>query len=141
MGKDRKILGFGNVFFTRLVTFFMDVSSEMIYPFVPLFLVKTPGAKSHLDAVQVLLPHYGADRGNSEDVPRRNHPADFESTAFVVYTTAVGLTLFPASFIAGWLRDHISSAETFYFGAFTASESAVLFIIFIIAIREYGPKR
>src|SRR4030066_1535192 len=39
--KSEKIKPFGfgrNVFFAGLVSFFMDVSSEMIYPLVPLFL-------------------------------------------------------------------------------------------------------
>jgi MFS family permease len=39
MEKDRKFFGFGrNVFFAGVVSFFMDVSSEMIYPLIPLFL-------------------------------------------------------------------------------------------------------
>src|SRR4030066_42788 len=39
--KSEKIKPFGfgrNIFFAGLVSFFMDVSSEMIYPLVPLFL-------------------------------------------------------------------------------------------------------
>src|SRR4030066_2419005 len=44
MEKDRKFFGFGrNVFFAGMVSFFMDVSSEMIYPLVPLFLANTLG--------------------------------------------------------------------------------------------------
>ncbi len=44
MEKDKKFFGFGkNVFITGLVSFFMDVSSEMIYPLVPLFLANTLG--------------------------------------------------------------------------------------------------
>ncbi|MBF0464398.1 MAG: MFS transporter [Nitrospirae bacterium] len=44
MEKDRKIFGVGkNVFLTGLVSFFMDVSSEMIYPLVPLFLANVLG--------------------------------------------------------------------------------------------------
>src|SRR4030043_771648 len=39
MHSNRKFFGFGrNVFVAGLVSFFMDVSSEMIYPLVPLFL-------------------------------------------------------------------------------------------------------
>ena len=43
--KNGKIIfGFGrNVFFIGLVSFFMDVSSEMIYPLVPLFLTSVLG--------------------------------------------------------------------------------------------------
>lgn len=40
----RKFFGFGqNVFIAGLVSFFMDVSSEMIYPLVPLFLANIIG--------------------------------------------------------------------------------------------------
>lgn len=44
MNNDRKFFGFRrNVFFAGLVSFFMDVSSEMIYPLVPLFLTNVLG--------------------------------------------------------------------------------------------------
>jgi MFS family permease len=44
MKGDTKFFGFGkNVFFAGLVSFFMDVSSEMIYPLVPLFLANVLG--------------------------------------------------------------------------------------------------
>ena len=43
-GQEKKYFGLGkNVFFTGLVSFFMDVSSEMIYPLVPLFLANVLG--------------------------------------------------------------------------------------------------
>ncbi len=42
--EDKKILSVPrNVFFTGLVSFFMDLSSEMIYPLVPLFLSSVLG--------------------------------------------------------------------------------------------------
>ena len=37
-----------NVFFTGLVSFFMDISSEMIYPLVPLFLANVLGVNKSL---------------------------------------------------------------------------------------------
>ncbi|MFH1014918.1 MAG: MFS transporter, partial [Nitrospirota bacterium] len=41
---DKKIIGLErNVFFTGLVSFFMDMSSEMIYPLVPIFLSSVLG--------------------------------------------------------------------------------------------------
>jgi MFS family permease len=44
MDKERTLFGFSrNVFFSGLVSFFMDVSSEMIYPLVPLFLANVLG--------------------------------------------------------------------------------------------------
>lgn len=44
MKNEKKFFGFGRkVFFTGLVSFFMDVSSDMIYPLVPLFLANVLG--------------------------------------------------------------------------------------------------
>ncbi len=44
MEKDRKFFGFGkNVFVAGLVSLFMDISSEMIYPLVPIFLASVIG--------------------------------------------------------------------------------------------------
>lgn len=44
MDRERTLFGFNrNVFFSGLVSFFMDVSSEMIYPLVPLFLANVLG--------------------------------------------------------------------------------------------------
>src|SRR4030042_6926983 len=49
MGHNRKFFGFGkNVFIAGLVIFFMDVSSEMIYPLVPLFLANVLGINKSL---------------------------------------------------------------------------------------------
>jgi MFS family permease len=49
MKRERHFFGLGrNVFFTGLVSFFMDVSSEMIYPLVPLFLANMLGVNKSL---------------------------------------------------------------------------------------------
>jgi MFS family permease len=49
MINDRKFFGFGkNVFIAGLVSFFMDVSSEMIYPLVPLFLANVLGVNKSI---------------------------------------------------------------------------------------------
>ena len=46
---DKKIIGLErNVFFTGLVSFFMDFSSEMIYPLVPIFLSSVLGVNKSL---------------------------------------------------------------------------------------------
>ena len=48
-GQDMKYFGLGkNVFFTGLVSFFMDISSEMIYPLVPLFLANVLGVNKSM---------------------------------------------------------------------------------------------
>src|SRR3989337_105259 len=44
MDKNKKLFGFSkNVTITGLVSFFMDISSEMIYPLFPLFLANVLG--------------------------------------------------------------------------------------------------
>jgi len=49
MNHEKKYFGFSkNVFFTGLVSFFMDVSSEMIYPLVPLFLANVLGVNKSM---------------------------------------------------------------------------------------------
>src|SRR3972149_8884914 len=53
-GQDKKLFGFGrNVFVSGIVSFFMDMSSEMIYPLVPLFLANTLGvSKSAIGLIE-----------------------------------------------------------------------------------------
>ncbi|MEQ8224571.1 MAG: MFS transporter, partial [Candidatus Eremiobacterota bacterium] len=49
MNEDKKIMGLNrNVFFTGLVSLFMDFSSEMIYPLVPVFLSSVLGVNKSL---------------------------------------------------------------------------------------------
>jgi MFS family permease len=49
MDNEKRYFGFSkNVFFTGLVSFFMDVSSEMIYPLVPLFLANVLGVNKSM---------------------------------------------------------------------------------------------
>lgn len=50
--------------------------------------------------------------------------------AYGVYHTLIGLSLFPASLIAGLLWDKISPSTPFYFGSFMALLSFILFAIF-----------
>lgn len=96
-------------------------------------------------AIWILFGFYGLFMGLTEGIQKAFLatiiPQDFKATAFGVYTTAVGLAMLPASLIGGWLWDHVSPAATFFFGTITASASAVLFIIFIIAIRKDGSIR
>lgn len=95
---------------------------------------------SNTKAIWILFGFYGLFMGLTEGIQKAFVatiiPQDFKATAFGVYNTVVGTAMFPASLIGGWLWDNISSSATFYFGAVTASLSAVLFIVFIIAIRK-----
>jgi MFS family permease len=91
-------------------------------------------------AIWVLFAFYGLFMGLTEGIQKAFLatiiPQDFKATAFGIYNTAVGLAMFPASFIGGWLWDHVSPSATFFFGAITASLSTILFVIFIAAIRR-----
>lgn len=89
--------------------------------------------------IWLLFGFYGLFMGLTEGIQKAFLatiiPPDFKATAFGVYNTAIGLAMFPASFIGGWLWDKISPSATFYFGSITASLSAGLFIIFIIVTK------
>jgi MFS family permease len=53
-----------------------------------------------------------------------------KGTGLGIYNAMLGFTLLPASLIAGLLYDKIDSSVPFYFGAATASVSALLMIIY-----------
>jgi MFS family permease len=90
--------------------------------------------------IWILFAFYGLFMGLTEGIQKAFLatiiPPDFKATAFGVYNTMVGIAMFPASLIGGWLWDHVSPAATFYYGALTASLSAILFALFIAAIRK-----
>jgi MFS family permease len=54
-----------------------------------------------------------------------------QGTGLGIYNALLGITLLPASVIAGLLYDTIDSSIPFYFGAATAVTSAILLLIFI----------
>ena len=91
-------------------------------------------------SIWMLFGFYGLFMGLTEGIQKAFLatiiPPDFKATAFGVYNTAVGLAMFPASVIGGWLWDKISPSATFYFGSITAALSAVLFVVFIIVVRR-----
>lgn len=90
-------------------------------------------------AIWGLFALYGIFMGLTEGIQKAFLatiiPPDFKATAFGVYATAVGLATLPASLIGGLLWDYVSPAATFYFGAATATLSAILFIALIVAMK------
>ena len=83
----------------------------------------------------VLWAMYGVYYGLAEGVARALVvdlvPEDKRGTAFGAYHGVVGITLLPASLIAGWLWQAVSPAAPFYFGAATAVLAVVGLLIFI----------
>jgi MFS family permease len=75
------------------------------------------------------------------EVSERSMIADFvgaerRATAFGVYHTVVGLSLLPASALAGWLWDRFGPRATFGLDAALAMAAAVLFVVLLPARHE-----
>jgi len=85
--------------------------------------------------VWVLWAMYGVYYGLAEGVARALVcdlvPEDRRGTAFGAYHGVVGITLLPASLIAGWLWQAVSPAAPFYFGAALAVLAVIGLMIFI----------
>jgi MFS family permease len=56
-------------------------------------------------------------------------PKDFKATGFGIFNTSVGLAIFPASLIGGYLWDRFGPHATFYYGMTTAFISALTFLL------------
>jgi MFS family permease len=76
---------------------------------------------SDLPLIWLLFASYGIYYGIVEGVGRAFVadlvPEERRGTAYGLYHGVVGLTLLPASLIAGWLWDTINPAAPFFFGA------------------------
>jgi MFS family permease len=77
--------------------------------------------------------YYGVAEGVSRAFVADLVPPEKRGTAYGLYHTAVGLSLLPASLIAGWLWHLIGPEAPFYFGAGTA---ALAVLAMVLLIRE-----
>lgn len=88
---------------------------------------------THPGHAWLLFPIYGLFMGISEGVQRAYLasivPPDFKATGFGLYHMVIGLAVLPASMIGGFLWDVIGPEATFYYGAGTATLSALLFVL------------
>lgn len=57
---------------------------------------------------------------------------DLKGTGYGLYHAVLGITLLPASLIAGLLYDKVDSNAPFYFGSFMALIASVLMIIYVL---------
>jgi len=85
--------------------------------------------------IWVLVAFYGLYYGLTQGVARALVcdlvPEEHRGTAFGMYNGIVGITLLPASLIAGWLWQSISPAAPFYFGAGLAAVAAIGLLVFV----------
>lgn len=66
---------------------------------------------------------------------------DLKGTGYGIYHAVLGITLLPASLIAGLLYDHVNSNAPFYFGSLMALIAAVLMIIFVLIDEKQSSQR
>ena len=58
---------------------------------------------------------------------------DLRGTGYGIYHAVLGVTLLPASLIAGLLYDKVSPGAPFYFGSIMALTASILMIVFAIS--------
>ena len=101
------------------------------------------GVTSHAGAIVALFAMYGLYSAATDgiqkafvsDITDKNR----QGTGLGIYNALLGITLLPASLIAGVLYDRVNSRVPFYFGAATALLSGMLMIIFIRMNRKQDP--
>jgi MFS family permease len=98
------------------------------------------GVTSHVGAIVGLFAMYGfysaatdgIQKAFISDITDKNK----QGTGLGIYNALLGITLLPASLIAGVLYDKVNSRVPFYFGAVTALLSAVMMIFFVRSRKE-----
>jgi MFS family permease len=103
------------------------------------------GVTSHVGAIVALFAMYGLYSAATDgiqkafisDITDKNK----QGTGLGIYNALLGITLLPASLIAGVLYDKVNSRVPFYFGAATALLSGLLMLIFIRLNRKQEPAK
>jgi MFS family permease len=107
------------------------IAGWIIYALVYLGLA----AVNHGWMIWLLYAFYGLYYGLTQGVYRALVcdlvPEERRGTAFGLYNGIVGITLLPASLIAGWLWQSVSPGAPFYFGAALAGLSAIGLMMFV----------
>jgi MFS family permease len=106
------------------------IAGFFIYAVVYFFF----GYSNHLNVFILLFVLYGlysalAD-GSQKALISDIISKDLKGTGFGIYHAVLGITLLPASLIAGRLYDKVSSSAPFYFGAAMALTATLLMIVF-----------
>lgn len=92
------------------------------------------GATNSISVIMCLFALYGLYSAATDGIQKALISdlldANKKGTGLGIYNALLGVTLLPASIIAGLLYDHINSSVPFYFGAVTAILSAILMVAF-----------
>ena len=102
------------------------------------------GITSSVGVITSLFALYGLYSAATDSIQKAfisdNIDMNKKGTGLGIYNALLGITLLPASLIAGLLYDKINSSIPFYFGSVTAVTSAILMLIFILLNRSHETK-
>jgi len=95
------------------------------------------GVTTSTEAIVALFALYGLYSAGTDGI-QKAFISDLigqnkKGTGLGIYNALLGITLLPASLIAGLLYDKVNSSIPFYFGTATALTSAILMLLFIIS--------
>jgi MFS family permease len=101
------------------------------------------GYTSKISMIIVLFALYGLYLSSTDSVQKAmvsdNLDTNKRGTGLGIYNAMLGITLLPASIIAGVLYDKVNSSVPFYFGACTAFIAAFLMLILYISSKKRSP--
>lgn len=94
------------------------------------------GYTKQISTIVILFALYGLYSAATDGI-QKAFVSDFldknkQGTGLGIYNALLGITLLPASIIAGVLYDKVNSSVPFYFGACTALLSALLMLVFYL---------
>lgn len=119
IGREKLIAtGFAVYAITYLLFGYLD----NFYTFIPLFVMY--GIYSALTDV--------SQKSFVSDITSK----EMKGTGYGLYHATLGITLLPASFIGGWMYDHIDNHVPFYFGAAMALAASILMYLIFICNRK-----
>lgn len=119
IGREKMIIA---GFFVYAIVYFLFGRFNSIGVFICLFILY--GVYSALTD--------GSQKAMISDIVSK----EMKGTGFGIYHAVLGITLLPASLIAGSLYDHVNANAPFYFGSLMACVAAVMMILFTVFDRK-----
>jgi len=98
------------------------------------------GVTTSIGAIVSLFALYGLYSASTDGIQKAFISdmvnSNKKGTGLGIYNALTGITVLPASLIAGLLYDKVDSSVPFYFGAATAVLSTLLMIVFLISFKN-----